>query len=83
MTGDQAMSVRREIHRREETQQYGQPLRNFARIAPGETISGWFLVAVNRPPGGGTLACTVVVKDDVGNQYRASIPARKPQVHGA
>ena len=54
----------------------------FARIAPGETISGWFLVAVNRPPGGGTPVCTVVVKDDVSNQYRASIPARKPQVHG-
>jgi hypothetical protein len=82
-TREEIMSITREINRREETQQYGQPLRNFARIAPGETIAGWFLVAVNRPPGGGTPACIVVVKDDVGNQYRASIPASKPQVHGS
>jgi hypothetical protein len=80
-TGDDALSVRREIHRREETQQYGQPLRNFARIAPGQTVSGWFLEAVNRPPPGGTPACTVIVKDGVGNQYWATLPAREPQVY--
>ena len=81
VTDDDAMSVRREIHRREETQQYGQPLRNFARIPPGQTVSGWFLEAVNRPPGGGTPGCTIIVKDDVGNQYRATFPAREPQVY--
>ena len=83
MTGDEVMSVNREISRREEAQQYGQPLRNFARITPGQTISGWFLVAVNRLPGGKTPVCTVIVKDDVGNQYRATLPAREPQVYGS
>jgi hypothetical protein len=83
VSGDDAMSVRSEIHRREETQQYGQLLRNFMRIAPGQTVSGWFLEAANRPPGGGTPACTIIVKDDVSNQYRATLPARGPQVHGS
>jgi hypothetical protein len=83
VTGDDVLSVRREIHRREETQQYGQPLRNFARIVPGQTVSGWFLEAVNRPPGGGTPTCTVIVKDDVGNQYRSTLPPREPQVYGS
>jgi len=83
VTGDQAMSVKREIYRRDEMQQYGQPLRHFARITPGQTISGWFLIPVNRPPGGGTPACTVIVKDDVSNQYRATLSAREPQVYGS
>lgn len=80
-TGEEIMSVRREIGRRDETQQYGQPLRNFARIGAGQTISGWFLIPVNRPPAGGTPACTVIVKDDVSNEYRATLPARERQVH--
>ena len=82
-TGEEIMSIRREISRRDETQHHGQPLRLFARIAPGQTISGWFLTPVNRPPACGTPACTVIVKDDVGNQYRATLPAREPQVHGS
>jgi hypothetical protein len=82
-TGEEIMSVKREISRRDETQHYGQPLRNFARIAAHETISGWFLVAVNRPPAGGTPACTVIVEDDVRSEYRATLPAREPQVYGS
>ena len=81
-TGEEIMSIRREIARRDETQHYGQLLRNFARIGAHETISGWFLVAVNRPPADGTPACTVIVEDGVRNEYRATLRAREPQVHG-
>ena len=82
-TVEEIMSVRREITRRDETQHYGQPLRNFARIPAHETISGWFLVAVNRPPAGGTPTITVIVKDDLANEYRVTLPARERQVHGS
>ena len=34
-SGEEIMYIRREINRREETQHYGQPLRNFARIGAG------------------------------------------------
>lgn len=83
VTGDEAMSVTREISRREQTQQHGLPLRNFARIAAGQTISGWFLTAVNRLSAGGTPPCSVIVRDHVGNQYRATYPAREPKVYGS
>jgi hypothetical protein len=81
VTADEAISVRREISRREEAQQYGLPLRSFKRIIAGQTISGWLLTPMNRPPAGGTPACTIIVRDDVGNQYRAALPARTPKVY--
>jgi hypothetical protein len=80
-TGDEILSIKREIARRDETQQHGQPLRHYARIGPHQSISGWFLVPVTRKPRGGTPACTIIVSDSVGNEYRATLPARSPQVY--
>jgi hypothetical protein len=80
--GQEVMSLQREISRRNERQQYGQPLRNFARIPARETISGWFLTAVSRPPTGGTPAGIVIISDDVRNEYRATLPRREPQIYG-
>jgi hypothetical protein len=80
VTSDENIAVIREVARREDTQQYGQPLRHFNHIAPGDTVSGWFVEAVNRPPSGGTPACTIEVKDELENRYQATIEARKAQL---
>jgi hypothetical protein len=82
-TGDEILSVQREIARRDESQQHGQPLRHYSRIGPHQSISGWFLVPVTRKARGGTPACTIIVRDSVGNEYRTTFPARSPQVYGS
>jgi hypothetical protein len=83
LTSEERTSVDSEISRRDETQQYGQPLRFFRRIAAGQIISGWYLIPVNLPTVGGTPAVTVIVRDDAGNQYRATLRARKSRVYGS
>ena len=57
-TGNELMSVHREISRRDSTQQHGQPLRHYARIPAHAQVEGWPLVPVTRQPAGGTPACT-------------------------
>lgn len=78
---DEQLSVDREIHRRQERQEYGQPLRNYARIQPHQRISGWLVTCVSRNPAGGTPQCTVTVKDDIGNQYTTVLPKQGPQAY--
>jgi hypothetical protein len=80
-SGDNIMCLRREIHRRQERQEYGPTLRNYARILAGTRISGWYLTAVTRNPRGGTPECVVVVTDDIGNEYRAVLAKQEPQIY--
>ena len=77
---DEIVSVDREVRaRQEETPyRYGAPLE--AREIPARsTVSGWRVFPVTRKVGGGTPCCTVVVTDDIGNQYTAVIPAQQPR----
>jgi hypothetical protein len=80
-TNDEQLSVRHEIHRRDECQEHGQPLRNFTRINALSQISGWLLAPTSRNPAGGTPECTVVVVDDDGNRYPAKLSRRKPRTY--
>ena len=80
-SGDDIMSVRREIHLRQERQEYGPVLRNYARIPAGTSVSGWYLAAVTRNPSGGTPECVITITDDIGNEYRAVLPRQEPQAH--
>jgi hypothetical protein len=70
---DERTSVTGEAFRREEDQQYGQPLRMFRRIAPHQVISGWYLIPVHLPPGGGTPVVTVIARDGADNEYRSAL----------
>jgi hypothetical protein len=80
---DDRRSVEGEIHRRLERQEYGQPLINYMRIPARTRISGWYVTDVTRNPSGGTPECTVIVRDDTGNQYRAVLPKREPRIYGS
>jgi hypothetical protein len=72
-------SVLDEIERRDLSQEYGQPLRSFTRIPAHCRITGWLLEPVSRNPAGGTPECTVVVIDDFGNRYLATLPRQEPR----
>jgi len=63
-------------------QQYYPQLKGFTEVLPHKCISGWYVAPVHRSPIGGTPKCVVTVKDTIGNQYCATIPAQKPQVFG-
>ncbi len=81
-SSEDRLAIEREMHRRDQAQEYGQPLRIYGRIPARSRVSGWVLLAVNRKPQGGTPECTVIVTDDVGNEYRAKLPKREPQIYG-
>ena len=55
------------------------------RRSPHVNPSGLGLAveAVTRDPAGGTPRCTVVIKDELGDEYRATLPKREPQVYGS
>jgi hypothetical protein len=82
LTADEKTSVDREIGRLDETQEYGLPVRYVRRIGPCQTASGWFLVPVKMVAAGGSPAVAVIVRDETGNQYRATLPERQPQTYG-
>jgi hypothetical protein len=80
LNGDEVAAIDREVYARQNDApyRYGPPLQ--AREIPAHaTVSGWRIWAVTRQAGGGTPRCTVVVTDDVGNQYAAVIPAQEPR----
>jgi hypothetical protein len=82
-SAEERMSITREIARRQDRQEHGQPNRNYARI-PGRTrIDAWLLVPMTRNPAGGTLPCTITVMDDIGNRYQATLPGHEPQTYGS
>jgi hypothetical protein len=80
LDGEAVHAIDREVYARQNDvpYRYGAPLQ--AREIPAHaTVSGWRVWAVTRQARGGTPRCTVVVTDDVGNQYTAVIPAQKPR----
>ena len=72
----------RELHARKERQHYGIPLRNYSMVPAHEAISGWVVEAVTRRPSG-TPCCTVIVKDEIGNEYRTVLPKQEAQTYGS
>ena len=82
LTDEEKTSVKREISRLDETQQYGLNVRYFRRIAPHKTVSGWLLIPVKLPAAGGSPAITVIVRDAAGDQYQVTLPEREPQTYG-
>jgi hypothetical protein len=79
LSADERLEIDRELRARRERQHYGIPIHNYATIPARESISGWVVEAVTRDPAGGTPRCTVVIKDELGNEYRATLPKREPQ----
>jgi hypothetical protein len=79
MTGDQALPIERELHRRKEASQNGNPLRNFSVVEARETISGWVIEAVTRDAGGGTPNVAITIRDELGNQYQATVDRTEPR----
>jgi hypothetical protein len=82
-SGEESVALRREVYARQTGRRYGPSLLIHSEVPPHESVSGWFVQAVTRRPMGGTPRCTVIVKDDIGNQYRATIPQQDPQIHGS
>jgi hypothetical protein len=76
---DQVLEVDREIDQRLGRHRYGPALRNQAEVPAREAISGWVVEAVTRDPAGGTPGCTIVVKDQIGNEYRAVVKRVDPR----
>jgi hypothetical protein len=83
VSGEDRLSIAREIERRMDRHEPGIPIRKYMRIPAHETISGWHWSAVTRIPTGGSPACTFIVKDDVGNRYQATIAKSEPKTYGA
>jgi hypothetical protein len=79
---EDGLAVEREVARLEQSQEYGQPLRHYLRIPARTCVSGWMLFAVNRDPAGGTPACTVGVRDSLGNIYSETLPKSRPRIYG-
>lgn len=75
----QVNEVDTEIFQRLEGHQYGPPLRMHSEVPAHETVSGWFVVAATRDPSGGTPAVSIVVTDDLGNQYEAHVKRTEPR----
>ncbi len=61
--------------------QYFPPLSGFTEIPAHGSISGWFIEAVRRDPAGGTPRCIITLKDEIGSQYKAIIPAQQAHIH--
>jgi hypothetical protein len=83
LSRDEDGELDRELHNRRERQHYGIPLRHHATVPAGEFITGWVVEAVPRKAQGGTPSCTVVIKDELGNEYRATLPKREPELYGS
>ncbi len=82
-SADDNRSVEQEFQRRKERQEPGQPLPNYMRIPAHARVSGWLVTGVTLRPKGGTPECTVIVRDDTGNTYQATLPRREPQTYGS
>jgi len=80
-TGEDHIAVMREVHARQEGHRYGPSLRIHAEVPAHESVSGWLVHPVTRDPAGGTPKCTIVVKDDIGNEYRKTIKEREPKTY--
>lgn len=80
-TNEQHGSVEGEIGAKQERSYYGAPLRTQNQVPARDSVSGWFVTAVTRDPAGGTPRCMIIVKDDIGNQYTATVPAQEPKVY--
>jgi hypothetical protein len=60
---------------------YFPPLRGFTEAGAHTSIVGWYVAPVGRGPADGTPKCVITVKDYIGNQYHATIPAQKPHIY--
>jgi hypothetical protein len=59
---------------------YSPGLTSYVYVPPGESISGWVVTGMARPPMGGTPSVTISIREAVGNQYLTVIPRTDPQV---
>ena len=78
--GEEHIGVHREIHARHENHHYGPQLRLHSEVPAHESVSGWFVTAVTRDPAGGTPECSIIVKDDIGNEYQLTVGRQDPQM---
>jgi hypothetical protein len=78
-TGEEHLAVRRETWARQEDHRYGPALRIHGEVPAHQSVSGWFVTAVTRDPMGGTPACTIIVKDDLGNECQVTVERQEPQ----
>jgi hypothetical protein len=82
LSGDESLELDRELHGRRERQHYGLPLRTHATVPADESVTGWVVEAVPRRAAGGAPGCTIVIRDVLGNEYRAALLKREPQTYG-
>jgi hypothetical protein len=82
LSGDENLELDRELHGRRDRQYYGLPLRTHATVPADESVTGWVVEALPRRAAGGAPGCTIVIRDVLGNEYRATLPKREPQTFG-
>lgn len=82
LSRDENLELDREMFALRERQHYGIPLNGHATVPAGESITGWVVSAGTRPDGGGNPSCTVAVEDELGNEYRATLPKREAKTYG-
>ena len=64
------------------SRQYYPPLSSFTEKIPARgTISGWFAAPVKRDPASGTPRCIITARDEIGSQYKVTIPAQKAHTY--
>jgi hypothetical protein len=72
-------ALRREVDARR-TDRYTPELRSHSSVPPRESISGWVVTWMPRPPAGGTPNLTLSIREVVGRQYLMAVPLTDPQV---
>ncbi len=75
------LELEREIFARKDRQHYGIPLEHHAVVPADESVTGWVVSQIARPDTGGIPAITVAVKDQLGNEYRATRPKEEAKTY--
>ena len=76
----QARGLSREVQRRRDV--YRSLILRPVELAEGESVSGWWVQAVDLPPGAkaGRPPCVFTITDVLGNTWEVKIPSWEPQV---
>ena len=78
-TNEERAALGGEIGARLKRGHYGPTLRTHKQVLAHESVSGWFVTAVTRDPAGGTPKCTIIVADDIGNEYPVTVERQEPK----
>jgi hypothetical protein len=62
---------------------YAPELRTYQYVPPLESVTGWIVTTMTRPPLGGTPRLALGVREAVGRQYLLVIPRTDPQVYSS